>query len=195
MRYNSFLKSTDATMAMRLKLLRKHKGWTLDQLAEKSGLTKSYLSKVERGLSVPSIAVALKLSHAMQVDVEQLFSDSYQQAAVTITRAGDPGSAGAMPPLPHFASIAAGVAPKKMLPFMVYPAPDFVASAFKEHAGEEFLFVHQGTIEIEFPQETVQLQTGDSVYFNALIPHRTRSIGAQQAQLLVIVSNDEDAAP
>ena len=81
-----------------------------------------------------------------------------------------------------------------MLPFMVYPAPDFVASAFKEHAGEEFLFVHQGTIEIEFPQETVQLQTGDSVYFNALIPHRTRSIGAQQAQLLVIVSNDEDAA-
>ncbi|MEG0885671.1 MAG: helix-turn-helix transcriptional regulator, partial [Janthinobacterium sp.] len=118
-------------MAMRLKLLRKHKGWTLEQLAEKSGLTKSYLSKVERGLSVPSIAVALKLSQAMQVDVEQLFSDSHRQAAVTITRAGDPGGAGAMPPLPHFASIAAGVAPKKMLPFMVYPAPDFAASAFK----------------------------------------------------------------
>ena len=55
-------------------------------------------------------------------------------------------------------------------------------------------FVHQGTVEIEFPQETVQLHTGDSVYFNALMPHRTRSIGAQQAQLLVIVSNDEDAA-
>ena len=33
MRYNSFFKSNDATMAMRLKLLRKHKGWTLYQLA------------------------------------------------------------------------------------------------------------------------------------------------------------------
>ncbi|KVK92833.1 cupin [Burkholderia territorii] len=85
----------------------------------------------------------------------------------------------------------AGVAPKKMLPFVVHPPHEFVASTLREHEGEEFLFVHQGRVEIEFPNETVQLRTGDSVYFNALILHRTRSLGTTQAEILVIVSHDE----
>lgn len=78
-----------------------------------------------------------------------------------------------------------------MLPFVVHPPHEFVASTLREHEGEEFLFAHKGRVEIEFPNETVQLRTGDSVYFNALIPHRTRSLGTTQAEILVIVSHDE----
>ncbi|CAM2342278.1 Cupin domain-containing protein [Burkholderia vietnamiensis] len=87
-------------------------------------------------------------------------------------------------------SIAAGLAPKKTLPFVVPPLHEFVASTFREHECREFTFVHKGRVEIEFPNETVQLATGDSVYFNALIPHRTRSVGTPQAEILVIVSHD-----
>ena len=45
-------------MSIRLKLLRKKLGMSLESLAEKSGMTKSYLSKIERGLNTPSIAAA-----------------------------------------------------------------------------------------------------------------------------------------
>lgn len=179
-------------MTIRLKLLRKQKGWSLEVLAEQTGLTKSYLSKVERGVSVPSIAVALKLSQALGVEVGELFSQTRDREAVTVTRAhertlmGDPRSA-----TRTIESIAAEVAPKRMLPFVAYPSADFAASAFKEHEGEEFLFVHRGSIELAFPHETVQLGEGDSVYFNALIPHRMRSTGTVQAQVLVVVHNDE----
>ncbi|RKP46036.1 helix-turn-helix domain-containing protein [Trinickia fusca] len=177
-------------MTIRLKLLRKQKGWTLDVLAEASGLTKSYLSKVERGVSVPSIAVALKLSKALDVEVEQLFSDTQDPDLITVTRAADRRAAPAG--RTHaFASIAASVAPKKMLPFIVYPPQEFAASGGREHEGEELLFVHKGQVEIEFPNETVRLKVGDSVYFNALIPHRTRSLGATQAEILVVVSHEE----
>jgi transcriptional regulator with XRE-family HTH domain len=62
-------------MSIRLKLLRKKLGVTLEALAEKSGMTKSYLSKVERGLNTPSIAAALKLAKALNVKVEELFSE------------------------------------------------------------------------------------------------------------------------
>lgn len=160
-------------------------------LAEQTGLTKSYLSKVERGLSVPSIAVALNLSKVLAVDVEELFSAGASRASVTVTRAGErtPMGAPAQSRRP-VESIAANVAPKRMQPFVVYPPADFVASAFKEHEGEEFLFVHKGTIEMEFPAETLLLHAGDSVYFNALIPHRTRSVGEAQAEILVVVNQE-----
>ena len=95
MRYNRFSKDTWRPMTIRLKLLRKQKGWTLDVLADETGLTKSYLSKVERGLSVPSIAVALKLSKALNVDVEQLFSESHNRELITVTRAGERTAMGA----------------------------------------------------------------------------------------------------
>lgn len=63
-------------MSIRLKLLRKNLARTLEALAEKSGMTKSYLSKVERGLNTPSIAAALKLAKAwLNVKVEELFSE------------------------------------------------------------------------------------------------------------------------
>ncbi|KVD84596.1 DNA-binding protein [Burkholderia sp. ABCPW 14] len=180
-------------MTIRLKLLRKQKGWTLDVLAEATGLTKSYLSKVERGISVPSIAVALKLSKALQVDVERLFSDSRDRELITVTRASERTSmgSGASARARTYESIAAGVAPKRLLPFIVHPPRDYVSSAFREHEGEEMLFVHKGSVEIEFPNETIKLKTGDSVYFNALIPHRMRSVGATQAEVLVVVSNEE----
>lgn len=180
-------------MTIRLKLLRKQNGWSLELLADKTGLTKSYLSKVERGLSVPSIAVALKLAAALQVDVEQLFAGGQNAAMISVTRAARrvavPGAGGKG----GYASIAADVGPKRLLPFMVYPPADFVASAFKEHAGDEFLFVHSGAVEIEFPDETVRLEVGDSLYFNAMTPHRVRSVGPTQAEILLVVSNTPDA--
>lgn len=185
-------------MTIRLKLLRKQQGWTLDVLAEHTGLTKSYLSKIERGVSVPSIAVALKLSKALRVSVEELVSDSRDRAMISITRASE-RTAMTMSPSTQSSStaraiesIAANLAPKKMLPFMLYPPMDFVTSAFKEHEGEELLFVHKGRIEIEFPNQLVQLKSGDSIYFNAVIPHRTRSLGNSEAEVLVIVSNNDD---
>ncbi|WP_348693289.1 XRE family transcriptional regulator [Duganella fentianensis] len=177
------------SLPIRLKLLRKQRSWSLDALALRSGLTKSYLSKVERGLSVPSIAVAIKLANALEVNVEQLLSEPVPGADIVVTRACErtalgEGGAGAVQ------SVAAGAASKRMLPFVVYPPRELVASAFKEHAGEELLFVHQGRIEVVFPSQTVELAAGDSLYFNALIPHQTRTISSEQAQVLVVVSHE-----
>ncbi|HEX9805472.1 MAG TPA: helix-turn-helix transcriptional regulator, partial [Alteraurantiacibacter sp.] len=57
----------------RLKRLREIKGITLEELAVRTGLTKSYLSKVERGVSVPSVSTALRLAEAFETGVGDLF--------------------------------------------------------------------------------------------------------------------------
>ncbi|GHF85511.1 DNA-binding protein [Kitasatospora xanthocidica] len=179
-------------MSGRLRVLRKQNRLSLEALAEQVGVTKSYLSKVERGLSDPSISTALKLAHALNVDVGRLFSDEVEPELVTVVRAGErtPIAEGAGPGTPHYEGIATGLSGKRMVPFVMYPPADPTGSAYKSHAGEEFLFVHAGTAELEFPERTVRLGPGDSVYFNSALPHRCRSTGAEPAEILVVIHDD-----
>ncbi|HTJ95639.1 MAG TPA: XRE family transcriptional regulator [Pararobbsia sp.] len=165
---------------------------SLQDLAEKTALTKSYLSKVERGLSTPSVEVAMKLSKALHVTVDELFAADSVENAITIVRASDRVPMGGDADEVHsrYEVIAARAGHKKLLPFMIKPARDFAASEFKEHDGEEFLFVHRGKIEIDFASHKVSLGAGDAVYFNAQIPHKIRSLGVQKAEVLLVISAD-----
>ena len=179
-------------MSIRLKLLRKKLGISLEVLAEKSGMTKSYLSKIERGLNTPSIAAALKLAKALNVKVEELFSEeSTRLDSYSLVRSDERQSLAANDQSLGYAVLARQVGERSMLPFMIYPPADFIDKAFKEHTGEEFLFVHEGQVEVDFMTERVLLNRGDALHFNAQKPHRIRSVGEQQAQLLVVVHSEQ----
>ncbi|MEU4120124.1 XRE family transcriptional regulator [Kitasatospora sp. NPDC028055] len=181
-------------MSSRLRVLRQQNRLSLEALAEQVGVTKSYLSKVERGLSDPSISTALKLARALGVDVGRLFSDEVEPELVTVVRAGErtPIAGGAGPGAPHYEGIATGLSGKRMVPFVMYPPTDATGSPFKSHPGEEFFFVHAGTVELEFPERTVELGPGDSVYFNSAVPHRCRSTGPEPAHVLVVIHDEQD---
>lgn len=179
-------------MSIQLKLLRKKLGITLEVLAEKSGMTKSYLSKVERGLSTPSIATALKLAKALNVKVEEMFSsepnpmDSY-----SLVRSHERQSLGKNDTSPGYAVLARHISDRSLLPFIIYPPSEFtVDKTFKEHTGEEFLFVHEGQVEVDFVNEKLLLGRGDALHFNSQKPHRLRSVGDIPAELLVIVHSE-----
>ncbi|AIR90862.1 helix-turn-helix domain-containing protein [Pseudomonas cremoricolorata] len=176
-------------MSVQLRVLRKKMGMTLEQLAEQTGLTKSYLSKVERGLSSPSIAVALKLAKALNAQAEELFSDQALPAeGYSLVRA-QPRESDASGPA--HVPLARHIGDRALLPFMVYPPRSFAHSAFKEHLGEEFVFVHRGTVEVDFGNESLILEEGDALHFNAQKSHRIRTVSEQQAQLLVVVHSSD----
>ena len=157
-------------MSIRLKLLRKKLGVTLEALAEKSGMTKSYLSKVERGLNTPSIAAALKLAKALNVKVEELFAeDAVSLDSYSLVRSDQRQSLAASDQ-PGYAVLAHQVSERSLLPFIIYPAREFSDKTFKEHLGEEFLFVHEGQVEVDFMNERVLLNRGDALHFNAQKP-------------------------
>ena len=179
-------------MSMRLKLLRKKLGVTLETLAEKTGLTKSYLSKVERGLNTPSIAAALKLAKALNVQVEELFSEESDGVdGYSIVRRDQRKSLSSGDDGPAYAPLAQQIGARALLPFIVHPPCDFSHSTFKEHLGEEFIFVHEGQVEVDFMNQRIILERGDALHFNAQKPHRIRSLGETQAELLVVIHSDE----
>lgn len=179
-------------MSTRLKSLRKRLGVTLDALADEAGLTKSYLSKVERGLSTPSVSAALKIADALDVDVEKLFSDDPAGAAqYSLVRAGSRRSFGDAEQGISYSSLTDQVGTRQILPFVIRPQAEFSDAAFKEHFGEEFVFVHRGKIEVDLGSERLQLGTGDSLHFSAQIPHRIRRLGDEDTELLIVVVGED----
>lgn len=183
-----------ADVTMRVRMLRRQRGLTLKALADRAELTESYLSKVERGQSVPSISVALRLAAALDVEVGTLFGAQDSADVITVVRA-DERTALAPPrgrgKRPGYEGIATGTAGKAMLPFVVTPAPAGRDTELREHTGEELVFVHVGAVLLRFADHDVRLETGDAAYFRGGVPHRlVRAPGASDAQALVVISRD-----
>ncbi|WP_278184822.1 helix-turn-helix domain-containing protein [Mycobacterium kubicae] len=168
---------------MKLRAVRRQRGLTLDMLATQTGLTKSYLSKIERGQSTPSIAVALKVARALDVDVGRLFSDETAEEKITVDRAahriGD-----------RYRVLASPLLGKSMSPFVVRPTAGPADDPHPEHAGQEFVFVHQGRVELVYGDTTITLDAGDSAYFDASVSHKLRALDEQPAEVIVVAHAD-----
>lgn len=180
-------------MAAFLRTHRRRAGLTLESLAASTGLTKSYLSKIERGLSTPSIAVALKIAEVLDTDVEQLFSNQSDSSALVVDRGRERTAAGESRTSAVYEPIAALMIKKTMQPFVVRPTTES-DSAFMDHPGEEFIYVQSGTVEVTVPNQVIALEQGDSVYFDSSTPHRVRSTSTERAVLLVVVYDQHDGA-
>ena len=180
----------------RLKRLRELKNLTLEALASHTGLTKSYLSKVERGIAVPSIATAMKLAEAFEVAVGDLIGVSAQSRDFVVVRKGDRkpfnGRRGQGAGY-RYEAISPGVTHALFEAFVMQPPPGGAGRASFEHGGEEMIFVLKGKIEMSLPNQRVVLEPGDCIVFNGRLPHSSLSIGKQQAEALVIVTNDKAA--
>jgi transcriptional regulator with XRE-family HTH domain len=177
-----------ASVALNLKQLRGQRGLTLEQLAQRSGLTRSYLSKIERGISMPSIESALRISSALEISVEKLFGHGEEEGdAIAIVRASD----GAAKDPDAYLTLVAGLNPSRtMRAFVVRPGNQSGRGrGASHHDGEEILFVLKGKIEMLVGKKTELLGPGDCVHFNSSMPHKLTSIGAVPAAALVVISS------
>ena len=178
------------TLATRIAFLRRQHGMTLDQLADAAGLTKSYISKVERGLSVPSISTALKIAGTFDLSVGQLLGETQYDDAISVVRRTERASfmRGGSASGYDYEMLAPGKRFKTMEPFIMRPPLTFQDDRRFEHGGQEMIFVLSGAIELSFGGHDYKLSTGDCAYFDLQIPHRSRSLNGKVAQALVVVT-------
>ena len=180
----------------RLKRLRELKGLTLEELAARTGLTKSYLSKVERGVSVPSVATALKVAEAFETGVGDLFGVTPSSRDFVVVRKNERkpfNRKGVNAGRHRYEAIAPGPAHGLFETFVVHPAfEEWPGYKRGQHSGQEMVFVVNGRIEVTFPHSSVKLATGDCIVFSGRVPHRILSIRPQRAEMLVIVTNERE---
>ena len=186
---NTTMTKAATSLAERIAFLRKQRRMTLDQLAKASSLTKSYISKVERGLSVPSISTAMKIAESLELSVGQLLGETQYDDAISVVRKKErlsfmrKGSSSGY----NYEMLAPGKQFKTMEPFIMRPPLKFQDDHHFNHSGQEIIFVLSGQMEVDFGGERYQLGKGDCIYFDAHVPHRSRSLKGKIAEALVVV--------
>ncbi|WP_218668921.1 XRE family transcriptional regulator [Variovorax sp. KK3] len=159
---------------------------TLEDLARDSGLTRSYLSKVERGMSTPSIESALNIAKALGVTVDRLFGQQSEQDPITIVRGN--GSIGG-DAATHLSLVAGLQTDRVMRAFIVHPGKtQRRGRIMSHHEGEELLFVLTGEIAMQIGARNEHLKPGDCVQFDSTIPHKLTALTDEPAAALVVIA-------
>jgi transcriptional regulator with XRE-family HTH domain len=68
--------SIQSLLGLNVRLAREGKGWSQDRLSEESGLHRTYISGVERGVRNPTVEVVQQLANALGICIESLFTES-----------------------------------------------------------------------------------------------------------------------
>lgn len=174
-------------MALQIKAARIARDLTLAELAAIVELDKGYLSKVERGLKVPSIATLLKLATTLSVPVSHLFGDSVDESAIHVSRGAlRKGPVGGDGSGYRTEALTTGQGRDGLEGFVFFPPEEFLDEMQAEHGGEELLFVLSGNVEVRFADRTLPLEASDSVQFPGHLQHQVRRTSPEASVLVVI---------
>ncbi len=180
----------EKTICKNIKKLRKQNNFTLEKLATLTGLTKGYLSKVERSEKAPPYSTLNKIAGAMGLEVTNILGKGIgarNNVTFTFQKGNEGNIINATSQLSgyDYEVLGADKPGKNMEPFIIYSP--FNIKKMYSHEGEEFIYILDGTLEFIYGEEKFIMEPGDNVYFDSCVPHGGKSIGDKKAKLLVII--------
>lgn len=184
-------------LAQRLKKLRKDRGLTLEQVASQAGLTRGWLSKVENFRVTPSVTALASICDTLGVSMSELFSGLEASPPIVVVPRGQGHIITRDEDVSElvYESLARGRPARRMDPFLVSVPPSDHRPALS-HAGEEFMHVLSGRVDLEYAEASHSLGPGDSAYFDGRQPHRLVCRSGQAAKVLIVyqgVDSDDQA--
>lgn len=187
-------------LGARLRQAREGKGFTVRGLARYVGVSPSLVSQIERGRVTPSVGTLYNIANQLELVVDDLFRDAgapRAERAKIIADAANPVQRGRNR---NTIRLAEGVRWERLTPqpdseveflYVVYEAG--AASCDQDslirHGGKEYAYVMSGRLGIKIGFEEFELGPGDSITFDAQMPHRLWTIGKKSAEAIWVVYN------
>jgi len=171
----------------RLRAIRGFRRATLKTIADRAGVSESFLSQVERGKASASIASLRRIAGALGVSVSDLFEPSGPPQARVLRREERP-------------SLAFGILGRKLLltPRPLHHLEVFVgeldaggstgAEPYAHGDSEELFVVLSGNVQLELGGQVHDLAHGDSIDYRSSTPHRAVNVGPERAEVMWIIS-------
>ena len=180
-------------IGQRIKLIRKGKRLTLDELAKKTGFAKSYLSQIENLKREPPISTLTKIAFVLGVDIFFLISGEVRQSDERFITVVKPSERAVIPnPWGSSTSEYEPLNDKKldrlMDGYIVTVGPEFPPEPLV-HEGQELAFVLEGRQEFVYDGRSYFFEEGDCFYFDSNKPHSAKSVGDRPARVLVVLTS------
>lgn len=183
------------TFGKRLRAVRKQHEWTLAEVAGRSGVSITTISRAERGQLALSYEKFSALGRALQMDMAAMFSGVDSKTTgldrPVVTRAGDGVKYQGLAVSYEFLSTTA--VGKQMSPLIatVHARSINGREDYARHDGEEFAYILSGAVEVHFDDgEVVRLSRGDTLYFDSRIGHAYISVSRQLARIIAACTSE-----
>ena len=178
------------TIGLQIRHIRKDKNLSLQEIANRTGLSKSLMSKVENFRTIPSLPVLLKISDALNVDMAELVKgiSKKDKQAYVIVRKNErkiierENSRG----FTYESLIITENKKTSLFESFILTLKRDAKRKLVSTDGNEFLFILDGEIEFEYGKKKICLMNGDSIFFDGRIPHVPRNMWQGEAKIMVI---------
>ena len=187
-------------LGVRLRQARERKGFTVRGLARYVGVSPSLVSQIERGRVMPSVGTLYTITNQLELVVDDLFRDADAPRAERARVAGDARDPVQRARNRNTIRLAEGVRWERLTPqpdpeveflYVVYEAgaESCGVDSLIRHGGKEYAYMMSGRLGIKIGFEEFELGPGDSITFDAQMPHRLWTIGRKPAEAIWVVYN------
>jgi transcriptional regulator with XRE-family HTH domain len=175
-------------IAPRLRGLRDALDLSVEDLAAKTGISPEQLSIYEAGETEIPVGFLMKVAQACHVDLTVLISGVEPHLkGYSLVRRGEGLSVERRKDY-DYKSLAYRFSGRKMEPFLItVPAKKPEEMTQVSHSGQEFIHVMEGRLELRLGEEALELEPGDSLYFDSQTPHALRGLDGHHAVFLDVI--------
>jgi transcriptional regulator with XRE-family HTH domain len=188
----------DVKVGERIKKIREDKSISLEDAARRAGLSSADLSKIEDHMVSPHLGALVRLSKALDVPLGYFFADEPDEPFCLVRRderevvsrfASTEGQSYGY----SYEALGYTKKDRKMEPFVVTLTPPEVPQIDpNQHAGEEFIYILEGEVEVKLGDSTDVLRPGDSIYYDSNIPHVVACHGDKPAKIVAVIWPGEE---
>jgi len=176
-------------LGRRVRKLRADRGWSLEELATASGVSRSMLSEIEREKANPTLTVTFRIARAFGMTLQELIESAETSASkIQVIRANDRNQVYRSDKQCEIRTLS---------PLNLEKDVEFYELSLKQGGAlrsqphfegtREFLTVEEGSVRIESDQDTDELTKGDSGTYRADVPHAIVNTGKGDALVFLVV--------
>jgi transcriptional regulator with XRE-family HTH domain len=187
---------TNKIIGEKIKRLRESKNLSVEEIAGRTGLSIVQIARVENNEELPSLAPLIKIARALGVRLGT-FLDDQQELGPVICRKKDvmsdegigfSNNARTTHKNMAYHALSQDKSGRHMEPFLIDVLPalkeDFVLST---HEGEEFIYILEGVVEINYGKDTYMLEEGDCIYYDSIVAHHVHAGNEYPAKILGVI--------
>jgi transcriptional regulator with XRE-family HTH domain len=174
----------------RVRALRRERGWTLEVLAQRSGVSRAMISKLERGEKNPTLVVAAKVAEGLGMNLSELVGVEEKRKVVVVPRGK--GMTMRDPETGFERQLLSPSLGGRGVEFMRNVVPEGSTSGElppHRRGVEEYVVVERGRLRAVLGGVEYVLEEGDAAYFEADVAHRFDNAGAGECSYYLVIDS------